>query len=643
MMKRVMKSWQGLLIIFILFLVAIGVSNHLFKGSRIDLTENGIYTLELPTLRTYERRVREYLKEYVNHSDGKLSLKVVDPEPFSEAEDEATGAGLQGIPIGTNQDKVYFGLVGRSQAPSVKKEAAKAKKQNVVDQVDQAISKEKVPQAVIPFFQPSKEQFLEYDITKLIYKLSHPKEPVIGVISNLNMNGGYDFRTGRPTPDWVVVQEMKDRFRLRWLNRTVDRINKDIDVLLIVQPQKLSPETQLAIDQFVLSGGRALVFVDPLSEAEGSNKQGINVKKRRSDFSRILTSWGVKLVKGKVVGDLADSMVVSMGANRAPARHIGLLSLKAGNMNQNDVIMNGLSSLTMSSVGVLEPLKGATTTVTPLIKSSNQSELLDTTLWEHLTNPEDLMKNFAATGKEYILAARIRGSVKTAFPHGIVIEKTIMPTKKKSTAHPVKNLKKSKVKKAKKVKITIMPKIKKSKQINVVVVADSDILTDRLWVQKQQFFGEKVLNPWAGNGDFVINALENLAGDNDLISIRNQAKFARPFKKVEALKRAAEARFYQKQNDLENQLSKTEKKLTGLEKARHGKDKALFSKAQDKELASFQQDKLVIRKQLREVQHQLNKDIEALGTRLKLINIFLMPILVSLFAFLMFMIKRRRR
>lgn len=670
-MKNILKSWKGLVLIFAIFIIVVALSNKLLNNDRIDLTENGEYTLskstlnilhhlnkpvyltlyfsnaaskDLPALRTYEKRVKEFLQEYVDQSNGKLHLKVVDPEPFSVEEDEATASGLQGIPVGATQDKVYFGLVGHNWDDTPKSDkktqaSTKSAAQDKVDEVDKEKQLAKGDEETIPFFQPNKQAFLEYDISKLIYKLSHPKQPTVGLISNLNMNGGYDFRTGRPTPDWVIVQQMDSQFNVKPLPMTLNKIDKDIDVLMIVHPKDLPPQTQLAIDQYVLGGGHAIVFADPISEAAGSNRGGINIKARRSNMDALLNAWGVTLSK-KVVGDFGNSMVVSMGAGHNPARHIGLISLHSDNMNQKDVITNGLDSVNLSSVGYLSAVKGATTKIIPLLKSSNQSEPLDAKLWEDLTNPEDLMNNFTPTGKEYVIAARIEGPAKTAFPDGVKEVKKIHPIETQKNDNKSKNATPAKTQE---VTIVVKPKLTSSKDINVVVVADTDLLTDRLWVQVQHFFGDKIINPWAGNGDFVINALDNLAGSNALISIRNQAKFSRPFTRVADLKKAAEKRFYQKQNTLQTRLADTEKKLAELEQARGKKDKALFSTAQEKELESFQQEKLTIRKQLREVQHQLDKNIEELGTRLKLINILLMPLVVSFFALILFYIKRRKK
>lgn len=673
-MKNVLKSWKGLVLIFALFIAVVALSNKLLKNDRVDLTENGMYTLssstlkilhqldkpvylnlyfsnaaskELPALRTYEKRVKEFLQEYVDQSNGKLHLRIIDPEPFSVEEDEATAAGLQGVPVGVTQDKVYFGLVGHNwndkPKPAKKAKAStESSAQQKVDDVDKEKQLAKGDEETIPFFQPNKQAFLEYDISKLVYKLSHPKKPTVGLISNLNMNGGYNFQTGQPSPDWVIVQQMDSQFDVKPLPMTLNKIDKDIDVLMIVHPKDLPPQTQLAIDQYVLGGGHAIVFADPISEAAGSNRGGINIKARRSDMDALLKAWGVKLSE-KVVGDFGNSMVVSMGAGHNPARHIGLISLHPDNMDQKDVITNGLDSINLSSAGYLTQEKGATTKLIPLLKSSNQSEPLAASLWENLTNPEDLMKNFKPTGKEYVIAARVQGPAKTAFPDGVKEVKKIHPIDTQKTDKKDGKAKDEKPAKPKEVTITVKPKLTSSKEINLVVVADTDLLTDRLWVQVQQFFGDKIINPWAGNGDFVINALDNLAGNNALISIRNQAKFARPFTRVADLKKAAEKRFYQKQNTLQTRLADTEKKLAELERVRGKKDKALFSPAQEKELESFQQEKLTIRKQLREVQHQLDKDIEELGTRLKLINILLMPLLVCLFALIMFFMKRRKK
>ncbi|WP_250657550.1 GldG family protein [Alkalimarinus coralli] len=630
-MKNIMYSKTGLVVIFAIFIVFSLLNARLFNGVRFDLTEGKLYTLtdetqkilqeletpltlklyfsekataELPGLRTYAHRIKELLEEYQSLAGDKLNISYVDPIPFSEEEDEASAAGLQGVPVGIRGDEIYFGLVGTNDTDS---------------------------EEVISFFQPDKEQFVEYELTKLIYNLSNPELPVVGILSGININGGFNYMTQQRQPAWVVMQQMEDLFDVRPLAEDVDEIDPEVDILLLVHPKEFSQQTLFAIDQFVLKGGRTLVFVDPFAEADQPPSPMASASNRRSDLSLLLNKWGVKLQEEHIVGDFENSLVVNMGGGRNPVRHIGLLGLDASGFNVDDVVMAGLESINLSSVGILETVDGATTKVTPLIRSSAEAQPIVAERLNSLQNPEALMESFAPTGEEYVLAARIMGKASSAFPEGVEIEETqeVAEEPEAESAEPVT------------VKRLLVPEVVESSNINVIVVADTDILTDRLWVQVQQFFGQRVVSPWADNAGFLVNALDNLAGNADLINIRSRGRFSRPFTKVEALRRSAEEQFLAQQQVLQEQLEETEAKLLELEQMRGDADSAILSEEQELELTRFQDEKIKIRKELRDVQHQLDRDIESLGTELKMINIFLVPLLLTLLLVLMKFIRRR--
>ncbi|UZE97142.1 GldG family protein [Alkalimarinus alittae] len=630
-MKNIMHSKTGLIVILAIFIVFSLLSARLFNGVRFDLTEGQLYTLtdetqkilseldspvtlklyfsekataELPGLRTYAHRIKELLDEYATLADGKLTVSFVDPIPFSEEEDEASAAGLQGVPVGIRGDEIFFGLVGTNDSDG---------------------------EEVISFFQPDKEQFVEYELTKLIYNLSNPELPVVGIISGVNINGGFDYMTQQRQPAWVVMQQMEDLFDVRPLAEDIDAIDAEVDILLLVHPKDLSEQTLFAIDQFVMKGGRTLVFVDPFAEADIPPAPMAATASRRSDLSPLFAEWGIALQDAHIVGDFINSLVVNMGGGRNPVRHIGLLGLDLGAFNDQDVVMAGLESINLSSVGILDTVEGATTQVVPLIQSSIESQPLEADRLKALQNPESLMESFTPTGKQYTLAARITGAANSAFPEGVEVEERQVVEEEPGVpeAEPVM------------VKRLLVPDVLKNDNINVIVVADTDILSDRLWVQVQQFFGQRVVSPWADNAGFLINALENLAGNEDLINIRSRGRFSRPFTKVEELRRHAEEQFLAQQQVLQEQLEQTEAKLLEMEQIRGGGDSAILSEEQALELARFQDEKIKIRKELRDVQHQLDRDIESLGTELKMINIFLVPLLLTLLLVLMRFIRKR--
>lgn len=613
-----MKRWSrptsvlALPVLALVFIALVALSSMLFRGARLDLTEHRQYTLSPGTLRILERipepiklelfysekaaqaqpqfrvfaqRVRELLQEVAARSKGKLTLQVVDPEAFSDAEDKAASYGLQGVPLGDSGDKLYFGLVGSNSTDG---------------------------EAVMPFIQPAKEAFLEYDIAKMVSTLSVTSKPVLAVLSELPLGPGIDPISGQPTAGWVMDRQLSEFFDIRRLQADPESIGTDVNLLMVVHPKDVSDETQYAIDQFVLRGGHLLVFVDPDAESDPTGNvidpiQGAQT--RASDLPLLFKSWGVAYDPGKVVLDMQNALQVQPNPTLPPVRHLGILGLKAASMNQSDVITADLETLNLSSAGAMTLQPGATLKMEALLQSSSNVALADAgPVRAAASDPRTLIDTFKSDGAgPYVLAARLTGAMKTAFPE------------RSGAGH---------------LAASVQP-------VNIVVVADSDLLSDRLWVQAQDFLGQQVLNPFANNADFVYNAVDNLIGNNDLIAVRTRPTSNRPFERVEVVRRAAELRYQAKEKQLQQELDAVEQKLSGLQPITATGQAPTLSRDQQAQLLKFQQQKLRTRKELRGVQHQLNADIEAIGSRLKLINILGMPALVILAA--IFIAWRRRQ
>ncbi|GAC1030397.1 GldG family protein [Pseudomonas sp. No.21] len=610
-MKKLMYSSAGLLLIALAFLAFNMVSGLALTNARLDLTEQKLYTIsdgtrqilgeldepinlyffysdksakDLVVLRNYAKRVEEMLKAYAQAADGKIKLHIVDPEPFSEDEDKAAEFGLQAIPLQQGGDSIYFGLAGT----------------NAVDD-----------RQIIPFFPLDQEEFLEYEISRLVQSLAKPQRPVVGVMSGLPINGGFDMQTRQPSQPWMVMEEIRQLFQIESVKPSVDQIPDKVSVLLLVHPKNLPQQTRYAIDQFVLRGGKLLVFVDPYSEADhGMQMPGeMPGEDKASDLPELFKAWGLEMVPGKVVGDGAYAMSVSMGEGQRPARHVGWLSLPKKALDASDIATANLETVTVATAGILRPLEGAKTHFAPLIQSSEYAMPFDAERFAMLRNPDVLMRELKPSGDRYAIAARIGGPAQSAFPDGIEGRKD---------------------------------GLKSADNINVIVVADTDMLSDRMWVQVQDFFGQRVPQPWADNSGFAINALDNLAGSEALISVRSRGRFTRPFTVVESLQREAETRFREQEQVLQQRLADTEQKLASLQKNQDPTKALELTPEQQATLQQFMQEKVRIRKELREVNYQLNADIEKLGRTLKFINIALVPLVLTLGVLLLWFWRRRR-
>lgn len=627
------RRWQstgfgigGLLALAVLFLGVVMLANLALRGMRLDLTQNRLYTLspgtrqvlgelkepinlyfyfsrdaaakQSPLIMPYAARVREFLEEVTARAGGKIRLQVIDPQPFSEDEDRAAEAGLSPLQVGDGTGgSLYFGLAGTNSTDG---------------------------RSVIPGFTPDREEFLEYDVAKLIQELASPKKPVIGLVSSLPMQGQFNPMTGRMGETWPILSQLEQLFTIRTLTTDVDHIDKDVDVLMIVHPKNLPPKTLYAIDQFVMRGGKVLLFVDPDSGADTSGQDPQNPfagagANHSSDLEPLLTAWGVAYDPTQVVADLNLGLEVRSSVQGPPTRHIGILGLRRENMNNKDVDTASLDTVNVATAGFLAPRSGATTQFETLLMSSTSAAPLPAVRFGPMTDPAGLRDGFKPTGKRYAIAARITGPVSSAYPHGAPADSA------PAAGPPIAHLAKS------------------GGSANIVIIADTDMLMDYMWVQTRELLGQRISQAFASNGDLVANALDNLGGSSALISIRGRATFSRPFERVEALKRQADDRLRAKVLELQSELQQTESKLTELQAKRNDQASLMLTPEQDEELKRFTAEKAHVRKELRETQRGLDVEINRLEVWLKVLNIAVAPLAVAVAGALLLGLRRRRR
>ncbi|MCX7544854.1 GldG family protein [Marinicella gelatinilytica] len=598
-----------LAVIFLLSSVIISESGW-FSRLRLDLTENNVFTInqgsknilnnideqvhvrlffsdqatqDLPMLRTYFQRVKDFLEELARFGGQKLKLTIIDPVSFSEEEDLASQFGLQALPVGEGGENVFFGIAAT----------------NALDDVE-----------VIPFLQPEREPYLEYDLAELIYNLNNPKKPVIGVMTNELMIAGVAENAAAPTQEQIIFTQLKDMYTVKAV-AIEQPLLTDIDLLVVIHPQNLSDSALFAIDQHVMKGGRLLVFVDPMNQtqevaSDPQNPMAQFQADRSSNMEKLFNAWAVEYDPTKVVLDNKSALSIQSSQGQT-IRHLGINAWNDSNLS-DDIVNFDLSKIHTALAGYFTAEEGR---LLPLITSNPDSTITQVDAINMLFNPAALFQQFKADEQTYVIAARINGIVESAFTDGY--ENTSTDEIIKQQAEP-----------------------------RIILVADVDMLYDRLWVQSQNFFGRSVFSPFADNGYFVNNLADNLSGSEDLIKVRSRGTSHRPFDKVLSIQRASEKKYRETENKLRQQLRETEAKLNELQQAKGTESQLIISDAQQQEIDRFKQRKLEVRKSLREVKRNLNKDIEALGNRIKFINIALIPMLIT-FVVVLFSVFRRHR
>jgi len=611
-MKNIVVKFKALSILIasvaLLFSVNL-IGDTLLKKYDVDFTQDSIFALSkgtanilaninepiqfrffysrrasngYPTLKSHAERIRAILERYASVSGGKIKLEVIDPEAFTDDEDLALSYGIKGIDLNNGQEKLYLGL---------------------------AITNAKDDTRAIAFFHPDRQRFVEYEVTKAIYDLQQQKRPAIGLLSSIEMESkpmmGIPGLGGGQK--WLFLEQLSQSFDIINIDKNANKIPANIDVLMVVQPKDFSLDTLGAIDQYVLSGGKSMVFVDPYKEGVGTGNQ--EDRTFSVDFNKLLGAWGVEISPDTIVADRKAARPVQQGEEgKGKVDYIAWLNIGKDGLNKEDISTSILKNVNFATAGAITELKTPGINITPLIKTSLESMLISRATLGGVPDPNKLLSNFISAHKEYNLAVKLSGNAKSAFQE-----------QQGDDGH-----------------------LSESKgNINVVLVADTDILRDDVWAQTQDIQGYKVIMQNGDNSAFVNNIIEYLSGSEDLISLRGRGAANRPFTVVDSIKKTAEEQFLTKEKALKDRLAATEERLAQLKKQADSQagNKLIYQSQQQQEIYAFTDQMAQTRKELRNVQFELKKDVDYLGSILKFINILLMPLLIILFAIFVFVFK----
>lgn len=666
-------AWGGVALALIILLAVNLISSISFGNWQADLTQGSLFTIsdgtrqvlrkidepitmrlyfskqlgqDAPGYGRYFDRVKSLLESYKNIAGGKLQISYLDPEPYSEEEDRAVAAGLRGVQLNEGETG-YFGLTASNSTDNVQ---------------------------TIEFFYPEREGLLEYDLTKLIYSLANPKKRVVGVITSLPLDGAQMPANGQELPPWAIMDQLREAYDVHMLGQTVDKIPPDVDVLLIAQPYGLSPKTAYAIDQYVLGGGRALVFVDPIAEIAQMATLGQTLG-NLDEIKMLLKSWGVDFDEHKVAADIAHARRVRFRGSQV-TEYVGWLSLDQNSVNQHDVLGAGVDTINLASPGFLTKVPGAKTIFTPLLTTSPQAMQIDASKMGMGVDPTALLQSYQPGGTPLVLAARLSGEASTAFPDGPPAEakpndaakkddaankdaeagnpKSGAEAKPDQSATPDQSANKDAASAFSPTGPAAKPNDEASGQadtsgkpaggeskpagaaksglasgkINAIVFADTDMLADPFWVDHRQVLDQTIAVPTAQNGAMVISAVENLSGSDALIALRARGVADRPFTLVENLRRDAERRFREKEDALTQKLKQLQDELAKLDSS--GADNGVLQSDEERKAAeSYRSQMLETRRELRAVQLALNEDIDRLDGWLKFTNIALIPLVIG--------------
>ena len=647
--QRNLFARLALVLLAVLFVAGVSLSDRLLRHARLDLTEEGAFTLaedskrvvreidepivlrfyfssriarEIPQVGVYARHVRDLLEEFATHSDGKIDLQIFDPEPFTDAEDRADSFGLQGLPVDRSGERVFFGLAGT----------------NSTDDVE-----------LIPFFDEGRERDLEYDIARAVYSLANPELPAVGLITGLPIAGSPMSQSGRGRNDaWTIYNLLLKSVDVRQIVSTATSVPEGVDVVVLVHPKQLTDETLYALDQFVLRGGKLLVFVDPHSEGEAQNpellRRGMPPGGFASNLGRLFEAWGIEMPAGELAGDVGFARRVQV-PDRSRTRLMAIdyplwLGVDRSGIARGDSIANELSLLNIASPGHIRTLESAGATVTPLVTTSKDGGTVPVSLVHGPADPVAVLHAFKPAEAPLVLAARLSGEVESAFPDGPPEPK---PKDGGEQAAEGEEAEIDKEARAAWEALKAAHLARSTAPMDVIAVADVDMLADPMWMVPNRLDGGLTGRAVADNGAFFLNAVENMTGRDDLSSLRSRGSFQRPFTLVEKIRREAENKHRKKEKELLDRLEEAMGRLNQLERDSAAGEQVVLTASQADSLKTMRADVIRLRRELRDVQHRLRRDVEALTSWLELVNIALVPALVAVFAAVVAFARRARR
>ena len=570
-------------------------------GWRVDFTKEGLYNFstgtrailktldepvrldfyvsresiaDIPELRAHAQRVEEYLEELVDLSAGSLEIRVINPQPFSESEDDARAAGLVETPVNNSGATAILGVVAVGPTGRTKS---------------------------IPIFAPERDSFIEYEVSKAIATVGRTSKPKVGLLSCMPLQPSRMMQNGSPAPAGpppFVIEQMRELFDLVEIPVDAAALPQGIDALLLVQPRKLSESMLRSIDAWAVSGHPLLVLADPFAETDthpDSREMGMKVSATTYDFP-LLRAWGLDIPRDMAVGDLNYTTRIQTpneGGMMRELNYLAWLSLTRDALNQSDPLVSGFEAINFKSVGEIQRAKDVDPAIAPkidpIVFSSDRSQLIQTLKLGFFGDAEQLLRDCKPDGVRRILAARITGPIGSAFGPTIG-------------------------------------------NANIVIIADADLLADETWVQDDPQSGMK--RAFSDNGPLMIGLLERMAGDPAVATLRSRGKFRRPFERVEEIRKAAEERYIAREKDLLLEVRKAEINIAQLQSKSGGKESGqmLLSAEQQAELADLQTKVNSYRKELRGVQFGLRQDVDSLGQRLLVMNVVLWPLIVALVA-----------
>ena len=650
-MNRTLRAIIGTCLVLVIVFSAISVCQDIGSSWKVDVTDQKLYTLsdgtrailaklnqpitaklfyartaalkgpdQIQYFNNYYEYVKSLLEEYVSESNGMVKLELIDPRPFSDEEEQAIQFGLKQYRV-SEEESFFFGLVVQTQFGVEK---------------------------TIPFFSPDRQNFIEYDISYLIDNAIARKKGRVGIMSSLPVMGDDSYTAQmkqmqrQPVAQpWTFVQHLRQKYEVSEIPTDTNDIN-DIDILLVIHPKNLPQETLFAIDQYVLRGGRTIICVDPHCFADNSNRANGGMMlgqegTQSSDLNVLLKTWGLEMPKAEFAGDLQLAERRAVTQTGPVQQIIGLLDLRPGCFNKDNVITAQLNEVRVLFSGVLNEINDpnqprdekSQIERTPLIMTTDKGNSFSVTSPYELMllDPSTLKQRFIPGTKPVTMGYLLTGRFKSSFPNGIEVEadSDAQASDDPNQSEPAKK--------------QIKGLTEAQNECAVAVFADVDFISDILAYQNVGF-GMAVV---ADNSALLFNTIDDLSGSSDLISVRSRGNFKRPFVVVDDIERKAEAETADKLAVIDQSIAQYNAQLQSiLASAQEGQEELIGNKI-NQERRVLEEKIYEAQKQKRLINMEKYEKIDNLGIKLQRANTLAAPAVILLIAIVLWLWRSFRK
>lgn len=675
--SRPNRKTTALIGLGVVFLIAILVNVLVSRMSlRADLTEYKTYTLSegtenilngldtpveiryyvtddsqvmSPGERARARRVEDLLNELVREApvkeveitdeDGEfvkrdlrmLTVKKLNPEPNTDAEDSAIIDGLQAGVSGETNNDIYFGIT--------------------VQCLDS--------QETIPFVPARQETMLEYDLARAISTVHGGKDKKIVIMSGMSIGGGFggNFQAP-PKQPWMFYELLGRDYETEVIPSTSTEIPADTSTLIVVHPYDITEEAQFAIDQYLLQGGNVMVFLDPnffyaramaqgQPQIPGMPPQGGPAPS--SDLDKLLPAWGVKYDANRVLADLDFGSEIIRRGNFSPTfltldrKALGTDSSDPG---LNDPMTSMLNQLNMLTPGAFEidPPEGIE--VDRLVQTSEMNQLVGSFDADPTQEggADRIREAFEPYGKRRVLVARLTGEFSTAFPEGDPSAEEEAAEEEEPASDEAKESEEADSSEPAEEEKEDSSLKKATAPGRVLLIADADFVYDANVVRRQQIPGLNIVIPEMLNENLTLvqNAAEQLSGDPDLIKVRSRTTVRRPFTRQNEWYREAQDKYAAEVADFSAKAKEAEARLNEIiSQTPENIDQALLSPEVQAEMRNLQQQEVEFRKRERELQKEVTREFRRKLATYKFGNALLVPILIIIFGIGLALVRRK--